>query len=100
MANFITRVVLHKDDKSYESLDSETYDLLHREMEKKGFSRTIIGTKNIEYHLPPAEYNKTGDFTIEEIRTSAQNIAKKASKKYSILVTEGNCAWSNLEKVK
>lgn len=99
MANFTTRVVLHKDDKNYEPLDSETYDVLHEAMEKEGFSRTIIG-ENIEYHLPPAEYNIMGDYTINQVRTLAQNAAKKASEKYSVLVTEGTRAWSNLKKVK
>lgn len=100
MANFTIRIVLHKDDKNYEPLDSETYDVLHQAMEDKGFSRTITGDNGTEYHLPPAEYFKSGNFTIEQVRTSASNAASNTGKKYSILVTQGRQAWQNLEKVK
>lgn len=100
MGHFTTRVVLHKDDKNYEPLDSETYDILHGAMEKEGFNRTILGDNNIEYYLPPAEYDKIGDFTIEEVRASAEKAAKKAAKKYSVLVTEGSRAWIYLDEVK
>ncbi len=69
-------------------------------MEEEGFTRTITGSDNIEFYLPPAEYNKSGNLTIEQVRTSASQAAKKTSKKYSILVTKGTRAWLNLEKVK
>jgi len=100
MANFTTRVVLHKDDKTYEPLDSETYEILHEAMEEQGFSRTIIGDNGHEYHLPPAEYNKIGDFTGDQVRSSAQAAAKKTGKKKSIIVTEGVRFWIGLKKVK
>lgn len=101
MAKFTTRVTLHKDEISKEPLGWDEYEILHEEMEEEGFVRTIIDNKTkIEYHLPKAEYNKIGNFTIEQVLSSAENAVNKTGKNYSILVTKGNRYWSGLEKVK
>lgn len=93
MNRFTTRVELH---------GATDYDLLHEEMEKEGFTRTIFDDETgVEYHLPTAEYNKVGDYTKEEVLASAESAAKKTKKKYSILVTKSaGRFFSNLEVVK
>ncbi len=56
MAAFTTRVELH-------SAGYEDYETLHAAMEAEGFSRTITSGDNITYHLPTAEYNRSGNLT-------------------------------------
>jgi hypothetical protein len=83
MKNFLVRVELH-------NADENDYNVLHLEMEKEGFKKTIISKSKIEYYLLPAEYIKKGNFLIEEVLTSAKKATSKTKKKYSILVTEYN----------
>lgn len=85
MAKFTTRVEL------YGTPDGEDYDELHKAMEAEGFSRTISweDDSNI-YHLPNAEYNRTSDLTIHEIRDSAVAAAKKAWTEFGVLVTKAD----------
>lgn len=93
MGRFTTRVTLH-------NADSEDYENLHEAMENNGFSRTIIGNDGVEYQLPDAEYNKEGDYTIEQVRESAKNAAVTTGKRYSILVSGlDSRAWFGLERV-
>jgi hypothetical protein len=68
MAKFTTRVELH-------DADEDDYDTLHSAMEDEGFSRTITSGKGVAYYLPSAEYDRSGDFTIEQVLDSARNAA-------------------------
>ena len=99
MERFTTRVELHH------TLSGE-YQILHEEMELRGFIRTIIIGK-VKYHLPHAEYNyekkkeitttKVRSIAIEACREAVKRIYKKKGKSvspeqidklFSILVTK------------
>jgi hypothetical protein len=83
MAQFITRVELHKAAKE------EDYNTLHEAMKKAGFVRTIRGSDGKTYHLPLAEYNRTKEgLTIEKALEDAKAAAATTKLKYAILVTE------------
>ena len=61
MARFITRIELH-------NADSDDYEILHQEMEREDFNKTIESDDNIEYHLPDGEYfyNKVIPFDLDK----------------------------------
>lgn len=95
MASFTTRVELHGVNH-----DSEKYELLHKAMKIEGFSQVIKGSDGITYHLPTAEYDKSGNFTLQQVLESAKRAADKTGKKYAVLVTESNgSTWHGLDKV-
>ena len=95
MAKFTTRVVLH-------GAAPNDYDDLHKEMEKRGFQRTIRGPDGVEYALPDAEYDFEGDIPRKQVHQNAVAAAKAAmpARKNSVLVTESSGrVWSNLDPV-
>lgn len=93
MAKFTTRVELI-------NAASEDYDLLHTEMENKNFTRTIISDGKTEYYLPPAEYNRDGNYTRQQTLDATKVAASKTRKEHRILVTESaGRIWYNLEEV-
>jgi hypothetical protein len=97
MANFTTRVELHGSHKESD------YELLHTEMGKQGFVRTIgTSSTNPGFHLPTAEYNKIGEFSTLKVLELAKVAATKTGKEFSILVTkaEGSREWYNLKSAK
>lgn len=98
MSNFTVRIVLH--DVSYD--ESEEYTELHDAMFAAGFSRIIDNGKGVKYHMPPAEYNYShATQTVSEVSEKARKTAESSyeKKKVSVLVTQGNRAWSNLERM-
>lgn len=93
MKSFSVRVELHGDDPDY--------DLLHDEMEKAGFNRTIKGESGNVYHLPDAEYNYRASLSKGIVADRAYAIANRVKEKPSILVTESNGRYfKGLKKVK
>ena len=92
MSRFTTRVELHE-------ATEEDYEKLHAAMEVEGFTRTILNKAGTEYFLPPAEYNRSGDVTKDEILEAAKRAAATTGKRFSVLVTQGARKWWNLEKV-
>lgn len=94
MAKFTTRVELI-------NATSEDYDLLHTEMENKNFTRTIVSDSDkIKHYLPPAEYNRDGNYTRQQTLDAAKVAASKTRKEHRILVTESvGRIWYNLEEV-
>lgn len=95
MNSFTTRVELHA------AKTAEDYELLHKEMEKVGFTRTIKSDDQKTYYLPMAEYNFIGTATTDNVFDLASKAAKNTGKKYSILVTKSaGRKWLNLEQVK
>ncbi len=96
MNTFTTRVELHNTNDG----TSEEYVTLHQAMQEQGFTRTIRSTENVESHLPPAEYNFSGDFTKEAVLAKARIAASRTGKSHSILVTESiGRTWYNLDLV-
>jgi hypothetical protein len=94
MASFMTRVELHG-----VKHDSEIYDKLHVAMEKAGFSRQIQGSDGTVYHLPPAQYWASGNYTLEFVRDTAAKVSAGVWQNRAVLVTEGLSAWSGLINV-
>ncbi|WP_445494034.1 type V toxin-antitoxin system endoribonuclease antitoxin GhoS [Photorhabdus sp. SF281] len=93
MADFTVRIELH-------NADSDDYDLLHKKMEAKGFSKTIASNNGVAYKLPDAEYDyssstkKRGD-----VLDLAYGVAKSIKKNPSVLVTESKGrTWEGLKK--
>jgi hypothetical protein len=90
---FTKRVLLHYGD-------DEDYETLHREMEKEGFSRTIINNDGTEYHLPQAEYNKIGSYSGETVRASASRATAVTGRKFAFLVTPSTGRyWTGLDNI-
>ncbi|MGD1072635.1 MAG: DUF2622 domain-containing protein [Bryobacteraceae bacterium] len=94
MPSFTTRVELHQ--ASYQD-----YERLHAVMERAGFSRYITSDKSVTYHLPTAEYDKSGSFTSAQILNQAKAAANSTGRKNGVLVTESNGrTWDGLDEVK
>ena len=92
MPNFTTRVELH-------DANVTDYEKLHSTMEAEGFTRTIVSSEGVKYHLPTAEYNRSGELTRDKVLESAKQAAESTHKHYSILVTESEGrTWWNLKK--
>jgi hypothetical protein len=87
MASFTTRVELH-------GATSQDYDVLHAWMHAEGFKRTIRAENGVEYHLPTAEYDLAGGYSVMMVRDKAARAASKTGRRFWILVTEaGPRAW-------
>jgi hypothetical protein len=82
MPRFITRVELH-------AANSGDYEKLHDAMQKKNFSRTITSGNGGTYHLPMAEYYRSGaGLTCDQVRGDAKAAADSVWKSCAVLVTE------------
>jgi hypothetical protein len=93
MPTFTTRVELHQG--SYQD-----YENLHAAMENAGFSRHVTSDGGRTYHLPTAEYDRSGDLTRSQVFNQAKTAAATTGKDYAVLVTELNGrTWSGLKKV-
>ncbi len=95
MARFTITVEL------FDAASASDYDILHEEMAKEGFYRTIQvqGTDNI-YQMPSLEYNymNRGDINTPGVLEIAKTAAARTNKKFSLLVTkaDGKREWYNL----
>jgi hypothetical protein len=82
MPRFITRVELH-------AASSDDYEKLHDAMEKKKFSRTVQASDGATYHLPTAEYFRSGaGLTCEQVRSDAKAAADSVWRSSAVLVTD------------
>ena len=94
MASFTTRVELH-------SATYSDYETLHKAMETEGFSRQIKADSGTWYHLPTAEYDRSGVLTRAQVLESAKRAASKTNKAFAVLVTESNGrTWEGLQQIK
>jgi hypothetical protein len=82
MTRFTTRVELHH-------ASDDDYEVLHSAMKTEGFSRTIT-FGDVSYHLPTAEYNRSGELTTDQVLESAKRAAATTGRNYAVLVTESN----------
>ena len=80
MSSFTTRVELHNATYS-------DYETLHSAMQAEGFSRVIRADDGTFYHLPTAEYDRSGELTNNQVLQSAQRAAGKTGKAFAVLVT-------------
>ena len=76
---FIVRVELHS---------GGDYNVLHKEMARLGFSRTIMINQK-EYHLPTGEYAYFKTSTHGQVLQWAATAARATGRAASILSTEG-----------
>lgn len=87
---FTVRVELH-------DATSSDYTLLHQYMRQSGFTDTIVSGEGVTYQLPPAEYNRVGSFTKEEVIEAAKAAAARVKASYAVLVSESSARiWSGL----
>jgi len=86
MSQYIVRVELHR-------ATASDYELLHSEMERRGFSRSILGTNGRTYRLPTAEYRAETGQTGEEVRSIAAEAAAASGCAYAVLVAETVGTW-------
>ncbi len=73
--------------------DSATYAILHRAMQRRGFSRTIETGDGRTYQLPTEEYNYEGNEDGEEVRAAAKEAARETGKAFAVLVTQSLLRW-------
>jgi hypothetical protein len=93
MARFTIRVELH-------AASYSDYETLHAAMERRGFSRHITSDDGKTYQLPTAEYDKRGEFTLQQVLDSAKAAATETGKTYAILVTLAESrTWVGLQDV-
>jgi hypothetical protein len=90
MSGFTIRVELH-------DANWADYEKLHREMERNGFVRTVVGSDNVVYELPPAEYLFDGNITKWDVLEKARSVAAAVKPSPAVLVSECNSwAWVGL----
>jgi hypothetical protein len=93
MARFTTRVELH-------SASYSDYEALHAAMARRGFSRYITADDGKTYQLPTAEYDKSGNFTAQQVLEAAKAGAAETGKSYAVLVTEAAIrTWVGLQQI-
>jgi hypothetical protein len=95
MPTFITRVEMH-------GAAREDYGRLHSAMERRGFSRFIMSNQGVTYHLPTAEYFRSGtNLTSAQVLSEAHTAATSVKKNPSVLVAEtiNGWRWINLPPV-
>lgn len=91
MTKFTVRIELH---------DTDDYEPLHEQMERREFLRTIEANDGSVYHLPPGEYNQISDRTAREVRAAATAAIRATGKKGAILVTPSSGRyWRGLDEV-
>ncbi|MGN6149481.1 MAG: type V toxin-antitoxin system endoribonuclease antitoxin GhoS [Rhizomicrobium sp.] len=81
MASFTTRVELH-------NADRDDYTKLHEKMRAQGFSQTIRSDQGTTYHLPPAEYDYSGQVNRATVLEKAKTAAAAVKPNFAVLVTE------------
>lgn len=86
MSKFMVRVVLH------DAETPEQYDRLDVAMNKKGFSRELVG-KKAAYQLPCGEYWYSGNTTSSEVRTVAAAAAERLGQGFGIMAVKVD-GWS------
>lgn len=94
MAKFTVRVELH-------SASYSDYEKLHASMERHGFSRLITADDGKIYHLPTAEYVRSGELARQQALDSAKTAAAETGKSFAVLVTESDGrTWVGLQETK
>ena len=92
MANYITRVELH-------AATYDDYETLHDEMERRGYTRTIVGDNRVTYQLPTGTYVMgSGSASRQDALNRAAAAARATGKNSSIIVADWNGAmWQGLQ---
>jgi hypothetical protein len=69
MATFIARVELH-------AATDDDYEVLHAQMKKRGYTRTIVGDNKVTYQLPTGTYELGSNVSNATGKTSAIIVAE------------------------
>lgn len=93
MAKFTVRVELH-------DAESSDYDVLHKEMELRHFTRTVR-IQGVEYYLPDAEYFYESELTKKAVYQEAKDAVDRTGRHAGIVVTrsDGGRYFGGLRKV-
>lgn len=84
MSKFTVRVELR------DSKDAD-YDELHKQMDTKGFSRTLTTDSGNTIYLPSAEYTySSATKTPEQVADLAKSVAEKIKKNPMVMVTKSS----------
>jgi hypothetical protein len=95
MTQFTTRVVL------YDNATWSEYDKLHKEMAARGFTDEITSDDGIVYKMPDAEYDYSGNDTIEQVHAKAKAAASAIKTNNAVFVTESvRRRWHGLKEVR
>jgi hypothetical protein len=92
MNSFTVRVELH-------SAIEDDYNVLHSEMESRGFSRLITSGHGTAYHMPWAEYNFKGTANRDHVFELVKAAASATGRTFELLVTESaGRSWVGLRR--
>lgn len=79
---------------------NEAYVRLHELMRKSGFLTTILGDDTVTYRLPPAEYSKVCEDSLEVTFNMAKTVANAITTKNAVFVSLLHTAkWEGLMPV-
>ncbi|QFT84935.1 hypothetical protein FIU88_08100 [Halomonas sp. THAF12] len=81
MPKFVVRVELR-------GATSEHYEELHEKMQRREFSREVVGSDGGKYRLPDAEYVAEKPATAYQIREEVRAVADSVVRTSFILVTQ------------
>ncbi len=90
MALFFVRVELH-------DATSKDYDVLHENMAKASYSRSIKDGAGSVFQLPTAEYARYFTATVDRVIEEVKKVAATTGKTYWVLVSEA-AHWSGYLK--
>jgi len=90
MATYIARVELH-------TATYNDYEVLHAQMEQRGYARTIVGNDRATYQLPTGTYVLGSNVSLQEAINRAGEAANATGKKNAVIVAEWSAAlWRGL----
>jgi hypothetical protein len=95
MSSYTVRVELHS------SQYNPDFEILHRAMQKEGFSRLITSDAGKIYHLPRGEYNILTSEDSSRVLNAAKRAVEMTRESAEILVTESvRRTWDGLAEKK
>ena len=68
-------------------------------MTKRGFSDIVKSDDRKLYRLPPGEYYRQCNLTIQQILDTSSEAAKVTKLAFAVRITEGSSMWRGLEEV-
>lgn len=94
MSHFPTRIELHK------AIFPDDYNRLHKAMQLKGFTNSIMTDDGKTFELPTAEYHMIDNSTVDKVYNLAVEAANSIGKAYWIITTLFTGAKMDLKEIK
>ena len=92
MASYTIRIELH--DATWDE-----YEEMYEYLAAQGITDIITSDQGVNYKMPPAEYNYTGDAARSQVLEMAKASAARVVQSYAVLVTQsGGRTWHGLAK--